>query len=32
MLWTALRQNADGTTVQQGMKWKKIDTVPGIVL
>lgn len=32
MEWTALRQNADGTTVQQGMKWKKIDTVPGIAL
>ena len=25
MVWTALRQNPDGTTVQQGMKWKKID-------
>ena len=25
MVWTALRQNADGTTVQQGMTWKKID-------
>jgi len=23
MVWTALRQNADGTTVQQGMKWVK---------
>ena len=25
MIWTALRQNADGTTVQQKMTWKKID-------
>ena len=25
MTWTALRQNADGTTAQQGMKWKKIQ-------
>ena len=25
MQWTALRQNADGTTAQQGMTWKKID-------
>ena len=25
MAWTALRQNADGTTVQQKMTWKKID-------
>ena len=25
MVWTALRQNADGTTVQQKMTWKKID-------
>jgi len=25
MVWTALRQNADGTTAQQGMTWKKID-------
>ena len=25
MQWTALRQNADGTTVQQGMKWKKVE-------
>jgi hypothetical protein len=25
MFWTALRQNADGTTVQQKMTWKKID-------
>ena len=25
MTWTALRQNADGTTVQQGMTWKKIQ-------
>jgi hypothetical protein len=24
MVWTALRANADGTTVQQGMKWKKV--------
>ena len=25
MTWTALRQNADGTTAQQGMTWKRID-------
>ena len=25
MQWTALRQNADGTTVQQGMKWVKVN-------
>ena len=25
MQWTALRQNGDGTTVQQGMKWVKVD-------
>ena len=25
MTWTALRQNADGSTIQQGMTWKKID-------
>ena len=25
MTWTALRQNADGTTAQQGMTWKKIQ-------
>ena len=25
MVWTALRQNADGTTFQQKMTWKKID-------
>ena len=25
MTWTALRQNADGSTAQQGMKWKKIQ-------
>ena len=25
MVWTALRQNADGTTVQQGMKWKRVQ-------
>jgi len=25
MQWTALRQNSDGTTAQQGMTWKKID-------
>ena len=25
MVWTALRQNADGTTVQQGMRWTKVD-------
>ena len=25
MVWTALRQNADGTTLQQKMTWKKID-------
>jgi hypothetical protein len=24
MVWTALRQNSDGTTVQQGAKWKKV--------
>jgi hypothetical protein len=24
MVWTALRQNPDGTTVQQGMKWKRV--------
>ena len=25
MVWTALRQNADGTTFQQKMTWKRID-------
>ena len=25
MTWTALRQNADGSTAQQGMTWKKIQ-------
>ena len=25
MTWTALRQNADGSTAQQGMKWKKMN-------
>ena len=25
MTWTALRQNADGTTAQQGMTWKKVE-------
>ena len=25
MTWTALRQNADGSTVQQGMTWKKVE-------
>ena len=25
MVWTALRQNADSSTVQQGMKWEKIE-------
>ena len=25
MVWTALRQNADGTTFKQKMTWKKID-------
>ena len=25
MQWTALRQNADGTTAQQGMKWSKVN-------
>ena len=25
MVWTALRQNADGTTVQQGMRWTKVN-------
>ena len=25
MQWTALRQNPDGTTVQQGMKWVKVN-------
>ena len=25
MVWTALRENADGSTVQQEMTWKKID-------
>ena len=24
MEWTALRQNTDGSTVQQGMKWKRV--------
>lgn len=24
MEWTALRQQTDGTTVQQGMTWKKV--------
>ena len=27
MEWTALRQNADGTTIQQTMTWKKIEKV-----
>ena len=27
MEWTALRQNADGTTVKQTMTWKKIEKV-----
>ena len=25
MQWTALRQNADGTTAQQGMRWVKVS-------
>ena len=25
MQWTALRQNEDGTTAQQGMRWVKVD-------
>ena len=25
MQWTALRQNADGTTAQQGMRWTKVQ-------
>ena len=25
MQWTALRQNADGTTAQQGMRWTKVS-------
>ena len=25
MVWTAQRKNADGTTVQQGMKWVKVN-------
>ena len=25
MQWTALRQNADGTTAQQGMRWSKVN-------
>ena len=25
MQWTALRQNADGTTAQQGMRWTKVN-------
>ena len=25
MQWTALRQNEDGTTVEQGMKWTKVN-------
>jgi hypothetical protein len=25
MQWTALRQNADGSTAQQGMTWKKVE-------
>ena len=25
MTWTALRQNADGSTAQQGMTWKKVQ-------
>ena len=25
MTWTALRQNADGSTAQQGITWKKIE-------
>jgi hypothetical protein len=25
MLWTALRQNANGTTFEQGMRWKKVN-------
>ena len=27
MQWTALRQNADGTTAQQGMKWVKVISI-----
>ena len=26
MTWTALRANTDGSTAQQGMKWKRIAT------
>ena len=25
MVWTALRQNEDGTTARQGMKWVKVN-------
>ena len=25
MQWTALRQQADGTTFQQGVSWTKVD-------
>lgn len=25
MLWTALRQKTDGTTFEQGMRWKKVE-------
>ena len=25
MVWTALRSNEDGSTVQQGMKWKRVE-------
>ena len=25
MRWAALRQNADGTTFEQGMRWKKVE-------
>ena len=25
MVWTALRENADGSTVQQGMKWLRVE-------
>ena len=28
MVWTALRQNANGTTFRQESKWKKIDSTP----
>jgi len=27
MQWTALRQQTDGSTIQQGMTWKKIEKV-----